>query len=399
MANRMAKALASRVLSRFLGALLQALAFFVIARQVGATDFGWFAQGMAAGYVGAALAGLGLANRVLTVNGHDDPTGVAGAFLHVRTATIPIGAALAAGGIALLGLPFSMIVMLGAAVAVLDNYVDFLQSALAGLTRDGRAVIVILAQRALPLAVLLAALAVEPGMIIAAFVAGTALSGVVGLVLAAASTTRPATYRVVRERAMGFWFSGIASSLPQLQPAVAGVVLGPAVAGVYAVAVRVTSPLAIVPIGIQTILVPRISTADQARVRAVTKQAYIASALYAVLLAGLALPLGWAVGRALGEGFDHVVSLVAAFTVMSGAAALAQVNYGRLIARHRAGLGATIVIVTTILNLGFLWLIGDLAGAAWLWTVPLIGSVLGVAAFSIADARTAPTDQGATDRG
>ncbi|GGC67123.1 hypothetical protein IEU95_03575 [Hoyosella rhizosphaerae] len=389
MANRMFKALASRVVSRFIGAVLQALSFFLIARAVGATEFGWFAQGMACGYVGAAIASLGLSNRVLTVNGQSDPGATAGKFFAARTFSIPVGVGFAVLVALIFGLPWTAVVLLGLAVALFDHYTDFLQAALAGLTRDTKAVVVIMAQRLLPFVALIGALVINPDYLLWAFAGGTIAGIGVGVVLVASSVRwARSAGALFDDKAVGFWFSGIASSLPQLQPAIAGAVLGPAVAGVYAVAVRVTSPLSIVPIGIQTILVPRISTANAERVRLVTKQALIVSAVYAALLAVLAFPLGWAADIALGEGFDHIVSLVAAFTVMSGAAAIAQVSYGRLIARHRAGLGAAIVIITTLVNLGFLWVIGDFAGAGWLWTVPLIGSVLGITAFTIADIRT-----------
>lgn len=368
-------ALVFRVISRLLASLGQAGFLLLLAREIGPSQFGAVAVVLAVGYVFSAITGFGSSTRVLRLAAEDNNREqTATRLLYLRlwgTALSVVGCTV----LALLG--SSSLALLAVFIIASDQVVDYVQAYFAGTTRQLWSSLVIVAQRLVPFVTLGTMILVgsfSAELIAVSFVSTLVCSLVVPL--RERSTTVKFWSREIwteLRSSTGYWMSGLAPNISQLQPPLLNLVLDASSVGLFAITSRLTNPLTILVGALQTLLIPELARRrGTPQFHNLYRASVAASAAYGLLLCAFSWLIADVMVFMLGDEYANAHLLIVSMTVASGMSALAQAYQSKLLAEGRPAVAAWMVGVGSAIGLAALLIIAVFGGAPWLWLSPLV---------------------------
>lgn len=358
----------TRIAARILASALQALSLLVLARALGAAQFGLFAVGLSLGYVVASVVTWGAQYRVLRSAAEPDPRAIRASLLVLQLSAVCVSTAVAA---LLLGL--DLIVMagfVGFAVGMADQVNAFGQFDAAGTGHHRHASVMAVQQRAVPAITLIVTLGAFSW---APFLVATALTLLQPLAFSVAHLRplRPSARAL--QKGAGYWLYGMAQNTPQLEAPMLGAIASSSVAGLYGIANRIANPLTILSSALSSIFVPEIARARDAELRRHLGNRLIAvSTGYAVVVAVSALWIAPVVVLLAGRTYLPAEPLIAATTVAAGLSAVSQAFNAILIAEGRPFISSVALAVGTCVSLAGLAILASIAAASFLWLAPLL---------------------------
>lgn len=367
-------ALVFRVISRLLASLGQAGFLLLLAREIGPSQFGAVAVVLAVGYVFSAITSFGSSTRILRLAAEDDREQTATRLLYLRL----WGTALSVVGCTVLALFGSAnLALLAVFIIASDQVVDYVQAYFAGTTRQLWSSLVIVTQRLIPFAtlgtmVLIGRFSAE---LIALSFVSTLICSLVVPFRERSMTVKFWSRDVWAElrSSTGYWMSGLAPNISQLQPPLLTLVLDAASVGLFAITSRLTNPLTILVGALQTLLIPELARRrGTPQFHNLYRASVAASAAYGLLLCAFAWLIADVMVFMLGGEYADAHTLIVSMTVASGLSALAQAYQSKLLAEGRPAAAAWMVGVGSAIGLVALLVIAVLGGAPWLWLSPLV---------------------------
>lgn len=289
--------LAARVLS----AVLQALLLVLLVRAVPIEEFGLYAVATSVGAILTGLLGMGVATRVLRL-----PVIDADRYRFTVLVLAPALGALAAVLVWCCLLPSGGGTWLVAAAifAGSEMYGGIIQNLFFGEQRIGRANSFMVLRRALPLAALLLS-AATGGDVFFSLAAGFVGSFGLTALIAGGAPSRRLHIRELLVSSRHYWVANTAAMAQQLDVPLLAVFLGSPVAGAYAAAFRLASPVHLVTSIIVSTAVPAISRATEYAERRLLEIGVIRNGIaYACLIAILSPVMSWVGPLVLGAQFD-----------------------------------------------------------------------------------------------
>lgn len=378
-------ALISRVLARLLASLGQAGFLLLLARELGPSQFGAVAVVLAVGFFFSAITSFGSSTRVLRLAAEDNQKQTATRLLYLRL----WGTALSVVGCTVLAM-FGGTVLAFLAVFMLasDQIVDYVQAYFAGSGRQMLSSLVILVQRLIPFItigtmVLLGSFSAE--LIALCFVL-TLTCSLVAPIRERSRATKFWSRDIWTElrSSTGYWMSGLAPNVSQLQPPLLSLILDAASVGFFAITSRLTNPLTILVGALQTLLIPELAKRrGTPQFHKLYRSSVAASAIYGLLLSACAWLIADVMVAMLGQAYSEAHALIVSMTVAAAMSALAQAYQSKLLAEGRPSTAALIVGVGSAVGLVALLSIALLGGVTWLWLSPLVTQGLIVSGLAI----------------
>ncbi len=380
----LARRSAGRIGARIASSALQAVTLLLLARALGATDFGRFAVGLAVAYVLSALLGWGGQARVLRAAAEDRPDAVRSSL-----ALVQLGAVVLLLAVALLLHAVQVLdtaSTAGFALGLSDQINTFAQNDAAGRGAHAHASALAVQQRAVPTLALLLTLGHFRWEVL---LVAVAIATVPPLLFVVRRLTRPA--RAGLAGGAGYWSYGLIQASPQLEAPVVNAVADAAVAGLYGIANRVANPLTILSSALASVFIPEIAAADsEERRRALGRRLVVLSIAYAGVVALSAIWIAPVVVAIVGRQFAPAEPLIAATTVAAGLSAVSQAVNAVLIAAGRPFASTLALAVGTAVSLTGLAVFASIDGARLLWVAPLVTQVVVLTLFAVIVRRSAP---------
>ena len=367
--NRLIGAMSGRVVSRAIGAVLQALTLIVVARLTGPSDFGVFILWNSATLILGGILSFGASTRVLRQSAEENPEITSWALFKVRWFSVGISLVLILGALFSVGMP--ALGAIGVAFALADLVADFESAWLAGALRPVASSWTVVAQKALPAISAVACLQI---------------GGIWFLWCAPAVMTLWCLTRALPRRApgirlrglvgssRGYWALTIVANLNLLEPLILRTGFGVQTVGLYSAASRIGNPLTIFVSAMQTVFVPHFSKRDGTAKGTLRPILFVASA-YAVLVV-VASPLIVLVAVVLfGSEYNGSKPLIYAFVFAAAISAISQALQVDLLIRGHAGLAATAIATGATLGLVWLFILGRIDWPDALPSVPIFSQV------------------------
>lgn len=298
--------------ARIFGAVAQAGLFVMLARLAGPNDFGYVAAVLGVGATVSAVADFGVGPFVsrLRARDIDDPSVTDGLRLNGRISTV-LAVAFAVGLCVAGSLYDSRLfntLPLAIWIASEKNAETWLGIAVAD-GRTGLNIGSVLIRRGVAL-VLFSLAALVTDHVILAFCATYAFANFLGAAWTRGKI-RDSLPPAGKSKAMEilrsswpFWINSAFLQARTLDVAIVATFGSPAVAGIYAIPSRVTSPLRLLPTTFATLVLPYASRGDEASLRSLRRGlAYVMGAM-AALLACLFASAGFLVRQTLGPAYE-----------------------------------------------------------------------------------------------
>jgi O-antigen/teichoic acid export membrane protein len=327
---------------RIAAALIQALIMLLLLRAVSPAEFGFFAAALGVVTLAQTTLDLGLPTLVIRERSKDPGQGIVTAALRLNN---KLSAALALS---------ILTVMAAVALWIDDRFLLLLPLALWAaaernadawlgvILADGDArvnTLNLISRRMGNLTTFVLLNVFTPIDPILAFGLSSALASSASWVFAHAYVAKrlppPAEVksRALLAESWPYWVNSVATQARNLDTAIAGIVAGPAQAGFYAAASRLTSPLRILPTSLASVLLPASSSRTSSTMGGVLKLIGVSLAGLTVFYGVLSYVIPWAVPVFLGEPYA------------GGVAALQITTLGLIFASAASLLGAPLQAV------------------------------------------------------
>lgn len=306
------------VIGRVLAALLQAVTFILLARELAPADFGLFSALFGIATLAQTSFDLGLSTLILRERAKSPVSGVVTAALRLNnrlSALLAVATVLVvAGGALLVDEMFWQLLPLAVWVASERNADVWLGVALAdGDAKVTTANLVLRRTAALGLFVGLGVIGLPP---LLAFSVGVAVAAVASSAFAHAFVNRrlpPASAVTARELVRDgwpYWVNSVATQARNLDVVIVAVAGGAAQAGFYAAASRITGPLRILPTSLASVLLPQAARTTSTTLRPLVKLVAACVAVLAVVYALVAWTTPWFVPVLLGDNYVGAVPAI-----------------------------------------------------------------------------------------
>lgn len=375
MKNRLFMQFSWILMGRVIAAAIQAVTVIILARFLGPHQFGVLAAVLGIIIWLQAVADLGMAKLVVRERSAGTSTGLVsgGLWLNSRS-TLILGLALTLaflGAATFLDEAFYLMMPLAISAASEKNADTWLGVAIAdGDTHLNSLNLV--CRRALALAgfLLLTSIEVAPMLAYSVAVAVAALCSVVFAHrhVSKLEISEREPLRNTLDAARPFWINTLAVQLRNLDAVFVGVLASPVVAGYYASASKLSSPLRMIPTSLALVILPHAARTRKDSARKVARLVLLSGTLAGTIYASLVFIVPWIVPIVLGDEYESsivplqivLVGLVfAAFTSLFGAVLQGR-GFPQLVAS--ASVGTTIYLLIALLVLTPL---GGAAGAAF----------------------------------
>jgi O-antigen/teichoic acid export membrane protein len=168
-----------------------------------------------------------------------------------------------------------------------------------------------------------------------------------------------------------YWINSVSSQIQNLDVALTSAFAGPAQAGLYAAAARLTNPLRILPNSLATILLPAASKRTSSTIASLCKLVAGATAVFGMFYGALIVLMPWAVPVFLGGDYAG-----ATFALQVTCAGLVFASASSLVSTLLLGLGLKHHVATTAVVTTFACLAGVVVGSI---TAGAAGAAIGLA--------------------
>lgn len=344
---------------RLVASGLQALSLVLLARVLGAREFGLLVSLLAIGAVIGVLTGFGGTSHALRVLASSEPKRLAATMMRMRALSL-VGVAPVVCGLGYYLFGFEAVqsfAIAGFVAAEADSQLS--RSIAVGFQRLRMANILALCR---PMAMLLGIL-VSLGFsvsTIAGYCAGAFISACVARLSVSALVGRSGQVRPVLRASYGYWWSTSLVSLQQLDVPLVGGISSVDLAGNYAGVNRLVNPVNLAASAVLAIFTPELSKSTELNEKdRVFREAFrivLRGALALVLLSPVAAIVGPIL---LGPDFEDSGPLFVGLTMGVAVNAFSQLYAGWYYAFGRAGLLSWVRMVTIPTSLGVI------ATAAW----------------------------------
>lgn len=365
----MKRSLTIRLAGMAAAALMQAVSYLLLARMLGAAQFGQFAALFAVGSLVSVLSGFGFTPLALRLGSGADAARVRSTMVCIRLAVTAMIVALLAAVATTVGTA-AQVVGLAVAFVAVDAMTDLCQACLAGARRIAAASAMLVAQRLAMLAAIsaLTLAHLPPGVLAAAAV--TIVAANVGIVVRA----RPAPARAGRLilSSRGYWAANTAASISQLEIPMIVTLGGGVLGGLYAAGARAASPINLVAQAILQIATPDLTRADGPERWKLFLSLRRATAWLVLTGAVVALPAGMLVAWVLGDAYAGAWATVAGFVVGGAIMGANQAHQALLLAVGRAGESARCVAIGAVAGVAAAAVLAGTVGMPWIAVVPVI---------------------------
>jgi O-antigen/teichoic acid export membrane protein len=374
-----------RISSRVISSVGLGVTLLLLARISPVAAYGDFMVSGAITTVGGILVGFGAPARVLRCAAEQDHLRlVRGLYVMHTVANLVLTAVLLAGSVAF---GRSAAVAAGIIWAAGDTAQSYAQNHLAGIGRHRSASWLVVTQRVVPCATVIAMLVAGRPADYSLLAASFAVTAVVGAIAPLASVRGvKSDVKSVRRGALGWWGFTMSAVLFQLQAPTLALVANTSVVGLYAMATKVIGPVLLLPASLATVVIPelarRLDTGGAWRSYRNFSKLTLAYAGVAVICAW---PAGVVVTKIAGPQYAAALPLVAGMVVAAGLSAYTQSFGALLVAAGRPNhataciAGGQLVALMLLLTLGVWAPIEALAFAPIVAEiVVLVGMVLAV---------------------
>jgi O-antigen/teichoic acid export membrane protein len=360
-----------RVAARGLAAVLQAVSFVVLARQLGAGGFGAVAVGISTGTIVSTLTGFGGGSRALRLGMETEHKRVATAMFSAQCPAALISGAISC--VVVTGL-LDREWWIGVAVGVMvlsDALCGLEQAVLAGLIRPLASAGLLLFQRAAPFTCLTLAYFVSVPAILG-YAVGAAIAAVSAIVRPIRDWHRPIRFVELISSSRGYWSSKVAESLGMLDIVVVRLFAGGSAVGLYSIANRVANPLHIIATSILSVVTPAAAQAQRREgntdiLRRATAISVICGAVVSAcspLVAEIAIKM-------LGPEFAPAKMMIVGFIVAVAISGVSQT----IIARYLVEGMPSLVALSLAIGIGIgllVTMVAALHWSTWLWISPIL---------------------------
>lgn len=361
---------------RILAALIQALIMLLLVRAVSPAEFGFFAGVYGVLTVVQTFFDFGLPTLVSRERAKRANPGVVTGALHLNNAlSLAMGLSLVVV-IGLLGATtnsqFFLLLPLGVWAAAERNADAWLVVVFAD--GDARINTTNLVSRRLGNLALFAALTIWTGIDpVLGFGISSAAAACASWVFAHSYVKRrlaPAEgirATVLFRMSYPYWINSVATQARNLDATIIGLVAGPAQAGFYAAAARLTNPLRILPTSLAAVLLPASSSRNSSNMRGLLKLVMIVVGGLALLYLALGLAFPILVPLVLGEAYVGAVpalQITAAGLIFASAAALLSSLMQGVGLKHFVAGTAVLTTVVCLVGVGFGGFFWGASGAA-----------------------------------
>ncbi|OUE27601.1 oligosaccharide flippase family protein [Clavibacter michiganensis] len=172
-------------------------------------------------------------------------------------------------------------------------------------------------------------------------------------------------------RSYPYWINSVSSQIQNLDVALTSAFAGPAQAGLYAAAARLTNPLRILPNSLATILLPAASKRTSSTIASLCKLVVGATAVFGLFYGALILAMPWAVPVFLGDDYSG-----ATFALQVTCGGLVFASASSLVSTLLLGLGLKHYVAITAVVTTFACLAGVVVGSI---TAGAAGAAIGLA--------------------
>jgi O-antigen/teichoic acid export membrane protein len=324
---------------KIIAALLQAAIMLLLVREVSPAEFGFFSAAYGVVTIPQTLFDLGLPTLIVRERARDARDGIVTAALKLNNLfSIALSALLLITGVFLavavdaqywLLLPFALWAAaernadawLGVALADGDSWINVMNLVL---------------RRVLSLGTFLGLSTwtdTPPMLAIAlAFAVAAALSWFFAHAYVSKRLVPSSRHTMPQlvSRSYPYWINSVSSQIQNLDVALTSAFAGPAQAGLYAAAARLTNPLRILPNSLATILLPAASKRTSSTIATLCKLVAGATAVFGLFYGALIFAMPWAVPVFLGDDY-------------SGATFALQVTCGGLVFASGSSLASTLL--------------------------------------------------------
>jgi O-antigen/teichoic acid export membrane protein len=375
MRRRHLRVFSYRVAARGTAAILQALSFVVLARQLGADGFGAVAIGITTGTVVSMLTGLGGGTRALRLGLEPEHKRVASAMFAAQCVT-----ALMSGVITFVVVTWLLNggLWLGVAVGVVvssDALCGLEQAVLAGLFRPLASAGLLLFQRAAPFTCLILAHFVNVPAILG-YSVGAAIAAVPAVVRPIREWQRPIRFVDLILSSRGYWFSKAVECLGMLDIVVVRVFAGATAAGFYSIANRVASPLHIIATSILSTITPAAAAAQRGGGKTdILRRSTTISVIWGAVISACSPLIAEIAIRVLGAEYAPAKGMVVGFIIAVAISGISQTIIARYLIEGRP----TVVAVSLGLGIvsGLLITMGTAVHwPTWLWVSPILAQLV-----------------------
>jgi len=371
MSQRLLAIFSYRVAARGIAAILQAVSFVILARQLGTDAFGALAVGVTVGAIVATFMGLGGGTRALRLGLETQPKGVATALFIAQCLAAFTAATISC--VVVTGL-LSQAWWLGVAVGIVvlsDALCGLEQAVLAGLLKPLASAGLLLFQRTAPFTcVILAHFANVPAIL--GYGAGAAIAVVPAVVRPIRDWHNPITLRDLILSSRGYWLSKVVETLAMLDIVVVRMLAGGVAAGLYGIANRVANPFHIITTSILSIITPAAAQAQRREGKADILGRSTTIAVICGALVSVCSPLAAEIAvRVLGAEYAAAKQMIVGFIVAVAISGVSQT----IIARYLIEGKPLLVALSLALGMGIGLLIIVLAAVhwtMWLWVGPIL---------------------------
>ncbi|WP_084125471.1 oligosaccharide flippase family protein [Demequina sp. NBRC 110054] len=314
---------------KVLASILQALTFALLARSLGVASYGEFAITYGIVLVFMSILEFGFGNRALRISGEEHPERLAASIVAIRSATNALVIIATVATVAVIGFQSAYAAGAIALYTSGELFATLAQTMLIGFFREKAATVALICRRIVTLALMGALVlfwgdATEQWTYLVLGLSG-AIGYAVGLALLARHFDRPRPpVALIRENRV-FWASSLSNNLQQADTLVIGMFGSTTLAGLYAAATRLTSPLNLLTGSILQSVVPAMSVEKQRhRRRSMFSKVLTVMGAYAGFLVLASLLAPFVVRILFGEEYAAAGPIAVAVVMVAAANAVIQ---------------------------------------------------------------------------
>jgi O-antigen/teichoic acid export membrane protein len=365
-----------RVVGRVVASLCQAIFLVILARVIGPSSFGSFGVFYSAVGVAWVLAGFGVSSRVLLLQAGDNSTEQNSRLAWLKLVSTAVVACIAALSVMVVE-GDRLWAMAGAALAILDSLIDYLQAYYAAIGDQPRSILVFSSPR---IVLLVAVIAVQStaSSILPAVMSSILVMTVVAVVMIARMLRRLSGLIQEARSSLGFWASSALGNLRNLEPSVLAATADKIIGGQFALVSRVGNALLIVTASLQSVFVPRLAATlqDPQEFRAEFRKVERWCLSYGALLALVSPVAGRALELLLGSEYSGSGRIAFGIVLAAGFQAISNCYLISFYARGRAGVVAWIAGLSNGLEVVGLGAVALALGSGWVFLVPPIAQAM-----------------------
>lgn len=375
----MIKSITSLAGTRVLASVCQGFMLYLLTQSLGPAVFGTFATVLAAAAIAGITFGLGTSTLALRVKAVDNPYNVASGILALRIPTALLAAASTYYFVTIaMGIHDGLLLVVALTLATADSTSEVVESVLFGLQRVRRAQLAMVTRRVVAL------LGVFLGLMQGNVLVGLGVSALLILlgspIWLARLTGKPAGPLRIMRLSVGFWGATLLGKAQTLDVVIASAVCTPVVAGIYAGASRLTSPLNMVTSASLSILTPSLANQRNSQERYAS---FMRGRRLLIIVGGCLFVMSPIVAAGvlvvLGEEYRGVFWPTVLLTIATAVSAVTQGHTSYYFAAGKAAFVTKIRIAVVPISLllaiplGFNWGAVGVAGAMMLSQLAQVG--------------------------